>query len=128
MWELDHKEDWPWKNWPIQTVMLGKTVKSPLDGKGIKQANPKVTQPWMFIGRADAEDEAPMLWPPYVKSQPFGKVPDAGKDWVEEEKGATEGEMFGWHHWLNGREFEQTLGDGEWEGNLASYSPWGQKE
>ena len=73
MWELDHKEDWPWKNWPIQMVMLGKTLKSPLDGKGIKQANPKVNQPWMFIGRADAEDEAPILWPPMWRANPLEK-------------------------------------------------------
>ena len=78
--------------------MLEKTLKSPLDGKGIKQVNPKVNQPWMFIGKANADDEASVLWPPDVKSQPFGKVPDAGKDWIQEEKGATEGEMVGWHH------------------------------
>ena len=99
--------------------MLEKTFKIPLDGKEIKEVNPKVNQPWMFIGRTDAEDEASVPWPPDVKSQPFGKVPDAGKDWVQEEKGATEGEIVGWPHWLNGHEFEQTLWDIEWEGNLV---------
>ena len=89
-----------------------KTLESPLDCKAIKPVNPKGNQPWIFIGRADAEAEAPILWPPNVRSQLIGKDPDAGKDW-EQEKGVTEDEMVGWHHRLNGYGFEQTLGDSE---------------
>ena len=92
-------------------MVLQKTLKSPLDRKEIKPVNPKGNQPWIFIGRSDAEAEAPLLWPPDAKSWLTGKDPDAGKDWGQEEKGATENEMVGWHHWLNGHEFEQTLGD-----------------
>ena len=82
----------------------------------------------MFIGKTDAKAEAPTLWPPDAKTWPTRKDPDAGKDWRQEEKGMTEDEMIGWHHWLNGQEFEQTLGDGEAQGSLACYSPWGLKE
>ena len=91
--------------------MLEKTLESPLDCKEIKPDNPKENQSWIFIGRTDAE--ALILWPPDAKSQFFGKVSDAGKDWESEDKGATEDEMVGWHYWLNGHEFEQTLGDSE---------------
>ena len=90
--------------------------------------NPKGNQPWIFIERIDAKDEAPILWPPNAKSQVIGKDPDAGKDWRKEEKGATEDEMVGWHHWLDGHEFEQALGIGDGQGSLVCYSPWGHKE
>ena len=91
MWELDHKEGWAPKNWCFPTVVLEKTLESPLNNKEIKPVNPKGNQPWIFIGRVDAE--APILWPPDVKSQLTGKDPDAGKDWRQEEKGMTEDEM-----------------------------------
>ena len=127
MWELDHKEGWTPKNWYFQTVVLEKTLESPLDNTEIKPVNLKGNQPWIYIGRTDAE--APVLWPPDVKRQPIGKDPDAGKDWGQEEKGATEDdEMFGWHHWLSGYEFEQIPGDSEGQGSLACCSPWGYKE
>ena len=96
--------------------------------KEIKPVNPKGNQPWIFILRTDAEAEAPILWPPDEKSWLIGEDPDAGKDWGQEEKGATEDEMVGWHHQLNGHEFEQTLGDGEGQGSLVCCSPWGCKE
>ena len=104
-----------------------KTFESPLDCKETKLVNPKVNQSWIFIGRTDAEAEAQILWPPDVKSGLFRKDP-AGKDWRQEEKGMTEDKMVGWHHWLDGHEFEQAPGDGEGQGSLACCSPWGQKE
>ena len=107
MWELYHKEGWALKNWCFQTVVLEKTLESPLDSKEIKPVNPKGNQPWIFIGRADADAEAPVLWPPDAKSQLVGKDPDSGKDWRQEEKGAAEDEMVRKHHQLNGHEFEQ---------------------
>ena len=119
MWELNHKEGWPLKNWCFWTVMPEKTLESPLDSKEIKPVN----QSWIFIGRADAE--APILCPPDIKSWLIRKDPDAGKDWRQEEKGMTEDEMGGWHHLLDGHEFEQNLGDGEGWGSLACCSPWG---
>ena len=128
MWELDYKEVWAPKNWCFQTVVLEKTPESPLDCKEIKPSNPKENPPWIFIGRADAEAEAPVLGPPDVKSWLTEKDPDAGKDWGQEEKGATEDEMVGWHHWLNGHESEQTPGDTEGQGSLAGCSSWGHKE
>ena len=88
-------------------------IESPLDSKEIKPVSPKVNQQWIFIGRTDAEAEAPILWPLDAKSWLTGKNPDAGKDWEQEEKGMTEDEMVGWHHWLNGQEFEQIQGDSE---------------
>ena len=94
----------------------------------IKPVNPKGNQPWIFVGRTDAEAEAPFLWPSDVKNQLIGKDPDAGKDWRWEEKGMTEDEMVGWHHWLNGQEFEQALADGEGQESFACCSPWGCKE
>ena len=128
MWELDHKKGWAWKNWCFQTMVLEKTLESPLDSKEIKPVNPKRNQSWIFIGSTAAEAEAPILWPPDVKSlQNIGKDPDAGKDW-RQEKGATEDEMVGWHYWLNGHEFEQTLGDSEGQGSLTCCSSWGCKE
>ena len=102
------------KNWCFWTVVLEKTLESPLDRKEIKLVNPKGNQPWIFIGRTDAE--APILWPPDAKSWLIGKDPDAGQDWGQEEKRVTQKEMVGWHHGLNGHEFEQTPGDSEWQG------------
>ena len=96
--------------------------------KEIKPVNPNRNQPWVFIGRTDAEAEAPILWPPDVKSWLTGKDPNAGKDWRRKEKGVAEDEMVGWHHWLNGHEFEQALGGNEGKGSLACCSPWGHKE
>ena len=106
MWELDCKESWVLKNWCFWTMMLEKTLESPLDSKEIQPVHPKGNQSWIFIGRTDAEAEAPILWPPDVNSWLTWKDRDAGKDWRQEEKGMTEGEMIGWHHWLNGHEFE----------------------
>ena len=114
------------KNWCFQIVVLEKTLDSPLDSKKIKPVNPKGNQPWLFIGRTDAE--AVILWSPDVKSQLIGKDPDVGKDWRQEEKGVTEDEMVGWYHWINGHEFEQTLGDSEGQGSLACCSSLGCKE
>ena len=94
----------------------------------IKPVNPKGSQPRIFIGKTDTEAEAPIIWPPDAKSQLIWKDPEAGKDWKQEEKGAAEDEMVGWHHWLNGHEFEQTPGDSEGQGSLACCSPWGRKE
>ena len=127
MWELDHKEGWEPKNWCFLIVVLEKTLESPLDSKEIKQVNPKENQPWIFIGRTDPEAEAPILWPPDMKSQLIWKDPDARKDW-RQEKGMTEEEMVGWHHWLSGHEFEQLWGDSEGQGRLACCTPWGRKE
>ena len=122
MWELDHKKGWAPKNWCLWTVVLEKTLASPLDCKEIQPVNPKGNQPWISIVRTDAEAEAPILWPPDVKSQLTGKDPDAGKDWGQEEKGTTEDEMVGWHHQLNGYAFGPTLGDSEGQGRLACCS------
>ena len=124
IWELDNKEGWVLKNWCFWIVVL----KSPLDSKMIQPVNPKGNQPWIFTGRTDAEAEAPVFWPSAVKSWLTGKDPDAGKDWGQEEKGATEDEMVGWYHQFNGHEFEETLGDSEGQGSLACCSPWGCKE
>ena len=111
MWESDHKAGWAPKNWCLWTVVPEKTLESPLDCKEIKPLNPKGNKPWIVTGRTDAE--APIIWPPDVKTQLTGKDPDAGKDWGQEEKGMAEDEVVGWHHQLN--EFEQTLGDsGGW--------------
>jgi len=128
MWELDHKEGWMPKNWCFWTVVLNKTHESPLDFKEIKPVHPQGNQSWIFIGRTDAETEAPRLWLPDVKSQLIRKDPDAGKNWRQEEKGMTEDANVGWHHWFNGHEFEQDPGDGEGQGDLACCSPWGLKE
>ena len=106
MWELDYKESWAPKNWCLWTVMLEKTLESPLDCKEIQSVHPKGDQSWVFIGRTDAEAETPILWPPDVKSWLIGKDPDAGKGWEQEEKGTTEDETVGWHHRLDGHEFE----------------------
>ena len=107
MWELECEESWAPKNWCFWTVMLVKTLESPLDCKEIKpDLHPKGDQSWVFIGGTDAEAEAPVLWPPHAKIWLIGKDPDAGRDWGQEEKGTTEDEVAGWHHRLNGHEFE----------------------
>ena len=126
MWVLDHKEGWGSKNWCFQTVMLEKTLESSFDSKAIKPVNLKGNQPWIFIGRIDAE--ALILWPPDAKSRFIGKDPDAGKDWGQEEKVVIKDDMVRWHHQLNGREFEWAPGDGEGQGSLECCSPWGCKE
>ena len=127
MWELNHKESWALKNWCFWTVVLEKTLESPLDCKESKPVNPKGNQSWILTGRTDAEADVPILWPHDVMSWLIRKDPDAGKDWRQEEK-MTEGKMVGWHHQLNGPEFEQALGDGEGQGGLACCSPWGRRE
>ena len=127
MWELDQKEGWVPKNWCFLTVMQ-KTLESPFNSKEIKSVNPKGNQPWIFIGRTDTKGDAPILWPPDMKSWLFAKDPDARKDWRGEEKGMTENELVGWHNWLNEHEFEQTLGDSEGQGSLVCCSPWGHRE
>ena len=128
MWELDHKESWVPKNWCFWTVVLERTLESPLDCKEIKPINPKGNQPWIFTGETDAEAEASILWPPDAKIQFITKDSDAGKDQRPKEKGMTEDEMVGWHHWLNGHEFEQALEDGEGQGSLRWCSPRGCKK
>ena len=107
---------------------IGEDSWESLGGKEIKPVNPKGNQSRIFIGRTDAEAETPILWPPNVKNWLIGKYPDAGKDWKQEEKGVTEDEMVGWHHWLNAQEFEQALGVGDGQGSLVCCSPWGHKE
>ena len=128
IWELDNKKGSALKNWCLRTVVLEKTLVSPLDCKEIKPVSSKGDQSWIFIGRTDAEVEAPKPCPPDSQSQLIGKDSDAGKDWRQEEKGMTEDEMVGWHHQLNGHEFEQTWGDSEGQGSLACCNPWGCKE
>ena len=105
MWELDHKEGWVLKNWYFWTVVLEKAFESPWDCKAIKPVHPKGNLPCLFTGRTDAEAETPIFWPPGVKSWLFGKDPDAGRDWLQEEKGTTEDDMAEWHHRLDGHEF-----------------------
>ena len=128
MWELDHKEGCVPKNWCFWTVVLEKTLASLLDCKETKAVNSKGNQSWIFIGRTDAEAEAPIFWPTDMKNWFIWKGPDAGKDWRWEEKGTTEDEMVGWHHKLNGLELKQALGDGEGQGSLVCFSPWGRKK
>ena len=106
----------------------GKESAGPLDCKEIKPVNPQGNQAWIFIGRTDAEAETPILWLSDVKNWLIGKDPDAGKDWRQEEKGTTEDEMVGWHHWLDGHEFQQAPGVGDGQGSLECCSPWGHKE
>ena len=110
MWELECEESWALKNWCFWTMVLEKTLESPLDWKEIQPVNPKGNQSWIFIGRTDVEAETPILWPPDTKSWLIWKDPNAGKDWGQEEKETTEDETVGWHHWLNGHESEWTLG------------------
>ena len=128
MWELDYKESWALKNWCFWTVVLEKTLESPLDCKEIQPFHPKGDQSWVSIGRTDFEAEIPILWPPDAKSWLLWKDPDAGKDWGQEEKGTTEDEMVGWHHQLDGHVFWWTSGAGDGQGGLACCSSWGHKE
>ena len=127
MWELDSEESWALKNLCFWTVMLEKTLESPLDCKEIQPVHPK-DQSWVFIGRTDVEAETPILWPSDAKSWLIWKDPDAGRDWGQEEKGTTEDEIAGWHHWLDGHEFEWTPGVGDGKGGLACCDSWGHKE
>ena len=122
------KKDEHWRIECFWTVVLEKTLESPLDCKEIKPVSPKGNQCWIFIGRIDAEAEALILWSPDAKNWLIGKDPDAGKDWRQEENGTTEDEMVGWHHWLYGYEFEKAPGVGEGQGSLACCGPWGHKE
>ena len=115
-WRIDAFELWCWRR-----------LESPLKCQEIKPVNPEGNESWIFIERTDAEIEPPILWPPDAKSQLIGKDSDSGKDWRQEEKGMTDGEMVGWHHWLNGHEFEQTLGVGDGQGGLVCCSPWGHR-
>ena len=124
MWELDSKESWAPKNLCFWTMVLEKTLESPLNFKEIQPVHPKGDQSWVFIGRFDVEGETPILWPPDVKSLLIWKDPDAGKDWGQEEKGMTEDEMVGWHHRLNGHEFGCAPGVGVGQGSLACCSSW----
>ena len=112
----------------LLTVVLEKTLESPLDCKEIQPVHSKEDQPWVFIGRNDAKAETPVLWPPHVKSWLIGKDSDAGRDWGQEEKGTTEDEMAGWHHWLYGCESGWTPGVGDGQGGLACCDSWGGKE
>ena len=127
MWKLDYEENWVPKNCCFWTVVL-KTLESPLNCKEVKPVNPEGNQSWVFIGRTDAEAEILILWPPDVKNWLIGKDSDAGKDWRWKEKGMTEDERVGWHHWLDGYEFEQALGAGDAQERLECCSPWGRKE
>ena len=122
------EESWVPKNWCFWTVLLEKTLESPLDCKEIQPVRSKGDQSWVFIGRTDAEAETPVLWPPHVKSWLIGKDSDAGRDWGQEEKGTTEDEMAGWRLRLDGCEFEWTLGVGDGQGGLACCNSWGCKE
>ena len=127
IWDITliiYKEGWALKNWCVWTVVLEKTLESPLDSKEIKPVIPKGNQPWLFIGWTDAKAKAPILWPPDVKSWLTGKGSDAGKGWGQEEKGVTEDEMVGCQHQLDGHEFEQTLRESKGQGSLACCSSW----
>jgi len=128
MLELDCEESWAPKNWCFWTVVLEKTLESPLDCKEIQPVYSKGDQSWVFFERNDTEAETPVLWPPHAKSWLIGKDPDAGRDWGQKEKGTTKDEMAGWHHWLDGHEFEWTLGVGDGQGGLACWDSWGRKE
>ena len=128
MWELDYKKTLALKNWRFWTMVLEKTLESPLDCKDIKPVNLKGDQSWICIGRTDAEAEAPILWPPDAKNWLIEKDPDAGKDWGQEKTRTTEDEMAGWHHRLDGHEFEQALRAGDGHGGLVCCIPKGLKE
>ena len=124
MWQLDCEESWEPKNWCFWTVVLEKTLESPLDWKETQSVHPKVDQSWVFIGGTDVEAEIPILWPPDSKSWLIGKDPDAGKNWGQEEKGRLEDEKVGWHHKLNGHGFGWTLGLRDGQGGLACCGSW----
>ena len=127
MWELDRKKSWALKNWCFWAVVLEKILENPLDYQEIQPVHRKGNQSWIFIERTDAEAETPILWPPDAKNWLIWKDPDAGKDW-RQEKGTTEDEMVGWHHWLNRHEFEQAPGVGDGQGGLSCCSAWDCKE
>ena len=116
------------KNWCFWTVVLAKTLESPLDCKEIQPVHSKGDESWVFFGRNDAKAETPVLWPPHAKNWLIGKDSDAGRDWGKEEKGMTEDEMAGWHHWLDERESEWTPGVGDGQGGLVCCDSWGLKE
>ena len=126
--ELDCEESWALKNWCFWTVVLEKTLESPLECKKIQPVHSEGDQPWDFFGRNDAEAETPGLWPPHAKSWLIGKDSDAGRDWGQEEKGTPEDEMAGWHHWLSGCDSEWILGVGDGQGGLACFDSWGRKK
>ena len=128
MWELDSEEGWALANWCFWTVVLEKTLQSPLDLQEIQPVHPKGDQSWVFIGRTDVEAETPILWPPHAKSWLIWKDLDAGKDWGQEEKGTTEDKMVGWHHRLDGHGFGWTPGVGDGQGGLVCCSSWSRKE
>ena len=131
MWELDCEEGWVPKNWWFWTVVLEKPLErleSPLDCKEIQLVHSKGDQPWHFIGRNDAKAETPVLWPPHTKSWHIGKDSDAGRDWGQKEKGTTEDDVVGWHHWLDRCESGCTPGVGDVQGGLACCDSWGHKE
>ena len=127
MWELDCEEGWAPKNWCFWTVVLEKTLESPLDFKEIQPVHSEGDQPWDSFGRNDAKAEAPVLWPPHVKLTRWKRL-WCWEDWGQEEKGMTEDETAGWHHWLDGDESEWTLGVGDGQGGLACWDSWGRKE
>ena len=128
MWELDYKESWAQENWCFWSVVLGKTLESPLECKEIQPVHPKGNQSWIFIGRTDAEAETQIvLWPPFMKNWLLGKDPDTGQD-LRQEKGTAEDKMVGWHHRLDGHELVQAPGVVDGQRSLASWSPWGHKE
>ena len=128
MWELDCEESWAPKNWCFWTVVLEKILENPLDCKEIQPVHPKGDQSWVFIGRTDAKAETLIFCPPHMKTWLIGKGPDAVRDCSQEEKWITVDEMAGWHHRLDGREFEWTLGVDDGQGGLASCDSWGGKE
>ena len=127
MWELDHEESWAPKNRCFWTVVLEKTLESPLDCKEIQPVHSEEDQPWDFFGRNDTKAETPVLWPLHEKSWLIGKDSDAGRDWGQQEKGMTEDEMAGWHHWLDGHEPEWTRGVGDAQGGLACCDSWARR-
>ena len=128
MWELDCEESWAPKNWCFWTVVLEKTLESPLDCKEIQPVHSKVNQSCVFIGRTDVEAETLILWPSHAKSWLIGKDSDAGRDWGQEDKGMTEDEMAGWHHGIDGHKFEWTPGLCDGQRGLVCYDSWGRKE
>ena len=128
IWELNHEEGRMWKNWWLQTVLLEKTPEIPLDSKEIKPVSLKEDKPWIFTRRTDAEAKVPVFWSSDVGRWLTGKVPDAGKDWGQKEKRASEDETAGQHHWFNGHELGQTQGDVDGQWGPACCSPWGHKE
>ena len=127
MWELDCEEGWVLKNWCFWTVVLDKTLASPLDCKEIQSVHSEGDQPWDFFGRTDAKAETPVFWPPHAKRWPIGKDFDAGRDWGQGENGMTEDEMAGWLHLLDGLEFKWTPGFGDGQAGLACCDSWGHR-